>query len=80
MEETLAEETPVEEAQIGEELDKESLVDETFVEEDLGKQLIVEEALVDEASETENLESLDETLGSNDDTLSRCSSREHNKV
>ena len=39
-----------------------------------------EEVLVDEASEMQNLESLDETFGSLDETLSRCSSREFNKV
>ena len=39
-----------------------------------------EEVIVDEASEMQNLESLDETLGSVDETLSRCSSREFNKV
>ena len=39
-----------------------------------------EEVIVDEASEMQNLESLDETLGSLDETMSRCSSREFNKV
>ena len=57
------------------------MVQESVKQENINtEETLDEEVLVDEASEMQNLESLDETLGFVDETLSRCSSREFNKV
>ena len=57
------------------------MVQESVAQENIStEETLDEEVIVDEASEMQNLESLDETLGFVDETLSRCSSREFNKV
>ena len=40
----------------------------------------IEETLAEETSELQNSETFDETFGSVDENLSRCSAREFNKV